>query len=260
MREITVKSKKYAGQHKVYELGEEGCPEINYKRETVKVGDWIIDCNNQVAKVLRMTVLLGKHQDIASIHILTCFGADILLNAGRGEVSYSKLDFNRPRLSFHSLSRGKDRTRGLTVSEKVFLYNTLITGDIDKAFHIAFNNTEIRSSTIHNKFDTLLKSNFGQEFIRNMIGEKLKEHGVDTKFFINKLIESVEGKIDTELKLSILRMLAAGAGDAEIVQMLSEQSNDNPNRPLLPVNPIQKSLAETNATDAVVVSSESLKV
>jgi len=257
MIEITVKSKKYAGQYKVYTLGEEGCPEVNYQRETVKVGDWIVDCNNLVSQIIHLVKpMIAGITTVMSIY--TCYGIDGFLVSKREEHYYTKLDFNRPRISFHSLSRGADRVRGISYQDKVFLYNTLINGDMYKAHEIAYKNKR-NDGTISNKFNQLLSTKQGQEFIRNMIGEKLKEFGVEADFFIKKLIESVDGKIDSELKLALLRMLAAGAGDKEIIRMLSDQSNENPNQPLLPTSSVEppKQIEEAKFTET---NTEGLKV
>lgn len=234
--------------YKVYQKEDPDKPKVVLPHPQLKIGDWIEDGTGLIVQVLDVKWFRGA---IVSMYVRTVYGLDILLRYNKsGYWSIYKVDFRRPRINENSFTaKAKDK---LTQKDKWLLKALFITGDMYRAYQVVYGELPKNESQKYNlkqKFRRLFSMSESDEFYRDRVLEILKEKGVaKPEWFVAKLLESVDGKIDSLVKLNIVKMLAGAVNESDINRLMGIESRDGDNQGLIPIAPSRPTMELTDGS------------
>lgn len=222
---------RLGGVYEIWRIEESGCPVVNRDATAYRRLDWIVDGNGWVAQILGIVEYTRKADGYVVTSIETCFGTDLLWRRSKkGALYIAPLDFFRPRPNYSALTRHVGSR--LTNRAKMFLARAFATGDMMASYLEVFGDRELTQNVRNNinfNFRKYIDSDEGKEYCAMLMKEWASAKGINgSEFFLDKLLESVQGKIENPVQYKILKTLAIAGGNKDVIEMFVKAESDDP--------------------------------
>ena len=276
---ITVKSRKGDNTYNIFENVEEfnqfflpgkgayipfdkskvSMPDVKNYIEVVYKQVYVEDKNGLIAPIIkRPQMMQARVRGTSQRHysIVTPFGMDMLCTLYSGfetVIKWKDLDFKRPRANFHSLA--KTNVHSLNAKARGWLRDVMNGQDFYGSY-TKWYGTEVMNITqkyaIAARFRSILMNEECVGIMSIILKEMMKSRGVgDPQWFLQKMLNSIEGPIKTSVQLEIFRLIGAATEDEDIKLLVgantTERIDDDRGRINLPT------------TDAEVLETEAPK-
>lgn len=202
--------------------GQSDIPKYSIPYPEMKVGDYVVDSEGIICRIGRVYSLKNYNGNLNIMAAPTKSGRAKCIMFGKAGRMW--------RVRKFSWLTGANLNRRLTTKEKLLIKAWIYTFDIERSYKMIYG----LGKTPMKKIQQLLMLTGTKEYIMTEVQEYLRHKGVgDYKFYIDKLVDAVQGDIKTGTQLEILKILALASGDHNSSNLMTLESK--PPGKLLPI-------------------------